>query len=64
VEFFHVTIGERKEGLRMPTKDEIIVVQKATVYDIKRILKENPGKTYTEEEINQILDAYITSVER
>jgi hypothetical protein len=48
----------------MPSEDGILVVQKATVYDIKRILKENPGKTYTEDEINQILDAYIISVER
>jgi hypothetical protein len=46
----------------MSMHDEIIVVQKATVYDIQRILKENPGKTYTEEEIIQLLDAYITSV--
>jgi hypothetical protein len=40
------------------------VVQKATIYDLKRILQENPGKTYTQEELNQLLDAYITSVER
>jgi hypothetical protein len=48
----------------MPKMDEIIVIQKATVYDIQRILKENPGKTYTEDEISQILDAYILSAER
>jgi hypothetical protein len=48
----------------MPTKDEIIVVQKATVYDICRIVEANPDKTYTAEDIKQLLDAYIISVER
>jgi hypothetical protein len=49
---------------QMPTKEEIIVVQKATVYDLRRIIEENPEKTYSVEEIKQLLDAYITSVER
>lgn len=47
----------------MPTEKEIVMLQKATVYDIRRILEENPDKTYTLQELQQILDAYITRVE-
>lgn len=48
----------------MPTKEEILIVQKATVYDLKRIIHDVPGKTYTEEELNKLLDAYITGKEQ
>ena len=48
----------------MPTEKEIVIIQKATVYDLKRILKENPEKTYTMEELEKILDAYITGAEQ
>jgi hypothetical protein len=47
----------------MPTEKEIVIVQKATIYDIKRILRENPDKVYTCEELEQILDAYVITVE-
>ena len=47
----------------MPTEKEIVMLQKATVYDIRRILEENPDKTYTLEELQQILDAYVTRIE-
>lgn len=48
----------------MPSEKEIIMIQKATVYDIKRILKEKPEKTYSAEELEKLLDAYITGVEQ
>ncbi len=48
----------------MPTEKEIVIIQKATVYDLKRILEESPDKTYTVEELKKILDAYITGVEQ
>ena len=48
----------------MTTEKEIVIIQKATVYDLKRILKESPGKTYTQEEVEKLLDAYITGVEQ
>ena len=48
----------------MPTEKEIVIIQKATVYDLKRILKESPGKTSTQEEVVKLLDAYITGVEQ
>ena len=48
----------------MPTEKEIVIIQKATVYDLTRILEESPDKTYTVEELKKILDAYITGVEQ
>ena len=44
----------------MPTEKERSDVQKAMAYDLLRILKENPDKTYTVEEMEKIIDAYIT----
>lgn len=44
----------------MPTAEEILVVKKATVYDILDVLENDDKKEYTEEEIKQILKAYIT----
>jgi hypothetical protein len=48
----------------MPTEKEIVVVQKATAYDLLEIIRENPGKTYTQEEIEQLIRAYIKSIDR
>lgn len=35
------------------------LIQKAVVYDLMRILREHPDKTYTLEELQKITDAYI-----
>lgn len=40
------------------------MVQKATMYDLKRILEKNPDKTYTVEELKQLIDAYIQGMEQ
>ena len=48
----------------MPSEKEIIIVQKATVYDLMRIIKENPDKSYTVEELEQLLHAYIRAIEK
>ncbi len=48
----------------MPTEKEVVLVQKATVYDLMRIIKENPDKTYTVEELEKLFDAYITGAEQ
>lgn len=48
----------------MSPEKEIVMIQKATVYDLKRILREQPDKTYTQEELEKILDAYITGAEQ
>ena len=39
--------------------------QRVILYtDFKRILREQPDKTYTQEELEKILDAYITGAEQ
>ncbi len=43
---------------------EILMAQKATVYDLERILEQNPGKAYTVEELRQLMDAYIQGMEQ
>ena len=43
----------------MPTEKEILMIQKATMYDLKKILEVDPDKTYTVEELNKIIDSYI-----
>lgn len=49
----------------MPSKEEIAVVRKATVYDIQKILdKGGKDKTYTVEEIKELLDAYVTGADQ
>ena len=45
------------------TEKETLVVQKATVYDLARILKKEPKKSYSVEELDQIFDAYIAGAE-
>ena len=49
----------------MPSEKEIVMIQKATVYDLMRIIKEKPEKeSYTPEELEKLLDAYIRGVEQ
>jgi len=48
----------------MPSEKEIVIIQKATVYDLINIIEETPDKTYTAEELKKILKAYITGVEQ
>ncbi len=48
----------------MPTEKEVILIQKATIYDLMRIIKENPDKTYTQDELERLFDAYITGAEQ
>lgn len=44
----------------MPTENERKDVQKAMAYDLLRILKQNPDKTYTAKELEDLIDAYIS----
>ena len=48
----------------MPTEKEVMLVQKATVYDLLCIFKEHPEKTFTPEELERILNAYIRGLEQ
>ena len=44
----------------MPTEKEVLLIQKATMYDLKRILEQDPDKTYSVEELKALIDAYIS----
>ena len=44
----------------MPAENERKDVQKAMAYDLLRILKEDPDKTYTYADLEKLIDAYIT----
>ena len=48
----------------MPTEKEVVLIQKATMYDLKRILEQEPDKTYTVEELKQLIDSYIQGAEQ
>ena len=44
----------------MPTEKETLMIQKATIYDLQKILESgDKEKTYTIEEIKELMDAYI-----
>ncbi len=48
----------------MATEKEILMFQKAAMFDLKRILEADPDKTYTVEELKKIIDAYIAGAEQ
>lgn len=49
----------------MPTEKEIAIIQKATVYDLQKLLQNGEeGKTYTVEELVALMDAYIKGAEQ
>ncbi len=48
----------------MPTEKEIIIIQKATVYDLLKILKKDVDKQYTVAELENLIDVYITGLEQ
>ncbi len=48
----------------MPTENERKDAQKAMAYDLLRIFKENPEKTYSYEELEKLIDAYISGLKQ
>lgn len=48
----------------MPIENERKDIQKAMAYDLLRILKQNPEKSYSTEELEKLIDAYITGVQQ
>ena len=48
----------------MPTEKEVSIIQKATIYDLQKILEEKADKNYTVEEIKALMDAYIKGTEQ
>jgi len=55
-----------KEGVTpCQRKKRLQVVRKATVYDLQKILdKGEKGKTYTVDEIKDLMDAYVVGAEQ
>lgn len=41
-------------------KEEIIVRRKAVVYDLQKIFEKSKRKTFTLEEIEELMDAYVS----
>ncbi len=48
----------------MPTENERKDAQKAMAYDLLRVFKENPEKTYSYEELEKLIDAYISGLKQ
>ncbi len=48
----------------MSTEKEIIMFQKSTVYDLLQLIKREPNKTYTTEELEELLTAYVKGLEQ
>ena len=48
----------------MSTEREIIMFQKSTVYDLLQLIKREPNKTYTTEELEELLTAYVKGLEQ
>ena len=48
----------------MPTENERKDVQKAMAYDLLKLLKAGPGRTYTYEELETLIDAYISGLKQ
>lgn len=51
-----------KGGTEMPTAQENLDIKKAMAYDLLIILQANEGKTYTAEEVEKIIQAYIAGL--
>ena len=48
----------------MSTEKEILMFQKSTVYDLLQLIKADPDKTYTVEELEHLLNAYVKGLEQ
>ena len=48
----------------MPTEKETLMIQKATVYDLQKIIEKGEKETYTTEEIKELMDAYILGAQQ
>lgn len=48
----------------MSSEHEILVAQKAAMFDLIQILKQQPDKTYTVDELEALIVAYIKGAEQ
>lgn len=47
----------------MPTENDIILAHKAMAFDLVQIFKADPEKTYTPDELEKLLVAYVKGLE-
>ena len=48
----------------MPSEKELIMYQKSTVLDLLQLIKRDPDKTYTAEELEDLMMAYVKGLEQ
>ena len=48
----------------MPSEKELIMYQKSTIYDILKLIKREPSRTYTTDELEALLNAYVEGLEQ
>ncbi len=48
----------------MPSEKELIMYQKSTIYDIIRLIKKDPDKSYTADELEAMLNVYAEGLEQ
>lgn len=53
-----------KEAGKMPTENERKDIQKAMAYDLLRVFKQEPDKTFSYEELEKLIDAYISGLKQ
>ena len=54
---------EAEDG-SMPTENDRKDVQKAMAYDLLRIFRKGPEKSYTYEELEKLIDEYISGLKQ
>ncbi len=55
--------GIREAGVQ-PSEKERMMYQKATMYDVIRLIQKNPKKTYTASELEALLNAFAEGLEQ
>lgn len=48
----------------MPSEKELVMYQKATIYDVIRLIKREPDRTYTADELEALLNTYAEGLEQ
>ena len=59
---YHVATPNEKGGNQMPTNQESLDIKKAMAYDLMVILKGKEEQTFTAEELEKIIHAYIVGL--
>lgn len=47
-----------------PSEEELVMYQKATVLDLLQIIKKEPHRSYSPEELEELMLAYIKGIEQ